>query len=229
MFIGLLLASGSVLFPPMASADSFTSTFSLGSISVSDASPGPPFFVGPFDYGFSPVGIDSSVVGQVTITGISVSTDAVVNSTNPNFGNSTAFNWVILVGPAPFGFTPGQVNGTSVRPDSITSSAPTQLQFAQLGATMTLTGSYGFTSNTFQANPGPGVFFPTLSGTPPNGEDFANGLYAQVFMWTEAGVSLDFSNTTVTVNGTVPEPSSILMLGTGLLALMGFAVKKALA
>jgi hypothetical protein len=226
MIAGLLVTS-LLSLSPRASADSFTSTFNLGSINVADASGGPPFLVGPFNYGFSPLGLDSTVVGQVTITSISVSADATLNSTNPGFGNATSFNWAVFAGPSPFGFSPGQVNGTSVLPQSITSSAPTQFQFAQsggttIGATTTVTGSYDFISNTFQSNPA-GTIFPAPHATFTSPGDFANGLNAQVFMWTEGGNSLDFSNITVTVNGSViptPEPSSILLLGTGALFLM---------
>ena len=228
MIAGLLLATSSLLLAPRASADPFTSTFNLGSINVADFSGGPPFLTGPFNYGFSPHGVDPTVVGQVTITNISVSTNAMVNSTNPGFGNITGFNWAVFVGPSPFGFTPGQVNGTSVRPDSITSIAPTQFQFAQPGATATLTGSYDFISNTFLANPA-GSTFPAPHATFTSPGDFGNGLYAQVFMWTEAGASLDFNNISVTVNGNVapvPEPSSILLLGTGALSLMGALRRK---
>ena len=167
---------------------------------------------------------------KVNITGISVSADAVLNSTNPGFGNSSAFNWAVFIGPASFGFTPGQVNGTSVRPDSITSSAPTQFQFAQTGATTTLTGSYDFISDAFQANPA-GTTFPPPYATFTSAGDFADGLNVQVFMWTEAGDSLDFSNITVTVDGnvtTVPEPPSLLLLAAGLLGLIGTAKFKAL-
>jgi PEP-CTERM motif len=226
--VGLLLASSSLLLAPMASADSFTSTFNLGSINVSDSSAPPAFLSGPFNYGFSLLGLDPTVAGQVAITNISVSTNAVLNSTNPGFGNATGFNWAIFVGPSPFGFTPGQVNGTSVLPDSITSNAPTQFQFAQTGATGTLTGSYNFVSNTFQTSTG-GTTFPAPHATFTSPGAFGNGLYAQVFLWTEAGDNLDFNNVTVTVNGNatpVPEPSSMLLLGTGALSLMGVLRRK---
>ena len=83
---------------------------------------------------------------------------------------------------------------------------------------MTLTGSYDFISNTFQSNT-PGTTFGPPHATFTSPGDFADGLYAQVFMWTEAGASLDFDNISVTVNGTVPEPSSILLLLTGALSL----------
>ena len=227
MIAGVLVATSSLLLAPMASADSFTSTFQLGSINVADFSVPPAFLIGPFNYGFSPLGLDPTVVGQVTITNISVSTDAVVNS--PGFFNlPPSFNWAVFVGPSPFGFTPGQVDGTSVRPDSITSSAPTQFQFSQTGVTTTLTGSYDFISNTFQANTA-GTTFPPPYATFTSPGDFANGLNAQVFMWTEDGASLDFNNITVTVTGNVapvPEPSSILLLGTGALSLMAALRRK---
>jgi hypothetical protein len=228
VIVGLLLVASSLLLAPMASADSFNSTFNLGSINVSDSSVPPAFLSGPFNYGFSLLGLDPTVVGQVTITSISVSANAILNSTNPGFGNATAFNWAVFVGPSAFGFTPGQVNGTSVLPDSITSNAPTQFQFAQTGATGTLTGSYDFISNTFQTNTG-GTTFPAPHATFTSPGAFGNGLYGQVFMWTEAGDNLDFNNITVTINGNVtpvPEPSSMLLLGTGALSLMGVLRRK---
>ena len=125
------------------------------------------------------------------------------------------------------------MNGTTVRPDSIMSSAPTQFLFAQsggttIGVTTTVTGSYDFSSNTFQANP-TGTTFPPPHATFTSPGDFANGLYAQVFMWTEAGASLDFNKISVTVDGNVapvPEPSSVLLLGAGALSIMGALRRK---
>lgn len=232
----LPVAGMTVLVAPAALADGFNSSFSFGSINVSDASPGgcpTCFLVGPFDYGFSPVGVNSTVVGQVSISSISVSADATLISTNPNFGNISAFNWAVFVGPTSFGLTPGQVNGTTAPPDVIskTNSAPTQFQFAQsagtvVGGTMYLTGSNDYTTTTFQSSPA-GTFFPTLNFTAPG--EFENGLYAQVFMWTEAGDSIDFNNIKVTVDGTVtqtPEPSSMLLLGAGAVPLIGLLRRK---
>jgi len=227
---GLLVATSSALPAQVA----FSSSFTLGSINVSDSSVPPAFISGPFNYGFSPLGIDTAVVGQVNITDISVSADAALNSTNPGYGGSSAFNWAVFVGPAPFGFAPGQVDGTSVRPDSIPSSAPTQFQFAQpggtiIGATTVVTGSYDFISDAFLANPA-GKTFPPPHATFTSPGDFVDGLYAQVFMWTEAGASLDFSNITVTVDGNVtpvPEPPSFLLMGVGLFGLIGVAKVKA--
>jgi hypothetical protein len=219
MFAGLLVAASALLTAPMASADSFTSTFNLGSLHVVDSSVPPNFFTGPFDYGFTALGLDPTVAGQVTINSISVSANATLNHL-PFYGTSP-FDWEIFVGPAPFGFTPSQINGTTVRPDSIVSNAPTQLRFAQLagttiGGTTALTGSYNFVSNTFQTNTGNNLKF---AGTSPG--DFANGLYAQVFLWSEGGdsINLDFDKITVRVNGTVPEPSSFLLFVTGALGL----------
>ena len=86
--LGALCATTAMFLAPMALADSFTSTFNLGSINVSDSSGGPPFLTGPFDYGFSLLGLNPAVVGQVNITSISVSAEALLNSTNPGFGNT---------------------------------------------------------------------------------------------------------------------------------------------
>jgi len=55
----------------------------------------------------------------------------------------------------------------------------------------------------------------------------ANGLYTQIFMWSEADDSIDFSNITVTVSGTtVPEPSSVMLMGSGVLGLAGVIRRK---
>ena len=158
--------------------------------------------------------------GHVNITSISVSADASVNFplVLPT-ENLIAFNWEIYVGPSPFGYAPGQVTGSLTRPDTLTGTAPTLHQFAQSDFYQTtalpqFTGSYDFLSNTLTSNAGYNLFF---AGTVPYN---ANGLYAQVFMWSEADDSIDFSNITVTVNGTaVPEPTSLLLIGSGVLGL----------
>jgi len=222
----LLVAAIAVFLAPMASADSFSSTFSLGSLNVQDSSIPPNFFTGPFNYGFTAVGVDPAIVGQVTIDSISVSANATVNGI-PFYG-TTPFDWEIFVGPASFGFAPGQTTGTTVRPDSITSTAPTQLRFAQLagttiGGTTAVTGSYDFVSNTFVTNTTHNLKF---AGTSPG--DFPGGLDAQVFLWSEGGdgINIDFSDITVTINGTVstPEPSSLLLLAAGALGLMALSL-----
>jgi hypothetical protein len=217
LIVGLVWGmAGWALLAPVAVADPFTATFNLGSINARD------FRTGLFNYGFSPLGFDPSVIGQVTIDKISVSTDAVVNGT---LTGSTSFDWELFVGPSPFVFTPpetaGQKNGTSVVPETITSSAPTQFRFAQVGVTETLTGSYDFTTNAFVTNTGN---FLKFAGTSPG--DFTGGLYAQAFMWTEAGANLTFNNITMTVSGNVvPEPSSILLLAAGVLSIV-FVLRK---
>jgi len=72
-----LFATITVLFlAPTASAGSFTSTFKLGSMNVSDLRVPPNFFTGPFNYGFTALALDPAVTGQVTINSISVSADA---------------------------------------------------------------------------------------------------------------------------------------------------------
>jgi len=125
------------------------------------------------------------------------------------------------------GLKPSRCRGGSelalefVVPETIMSSAPTQFRFAQVGETKTLTGSYDFTTNTFLTNTPNSLKF---AGTSPG--DFTGGLYAQAFMWTEAGADLTFNNITLTVNGNVvPEPSSILLLAAGVLSIV-FVLRK---
>ena len=219
-----MFATATVLFlAPRASAGSFTSTFNLGSMNVSDFSVPPNFLTGPFNYGFTPLALDTAATGPIMINSISVSADATLHHL-PFYGTSP-FDWEIFVGPAHFGFAPGQITGTTVLPGSITSSAPTQLRFTQLagttvGGTTTLTGSYDFVSDTFHTSNTGSIlrFAGTSSG------EFTNGLYAQVFLWSEGGdsINLDFSDIKVTVNSTVvPEPSTFMMLGAGVLPVIG--------
>ena len=229
VILGLFATTAVLFVTPSASAGSFTSTFNLGSMNVSDFSVPPNYFTGPFNYGFTALGLDPAATGQVTINSISVSADATLHHL-PYYGSSP-FDWEIFVGPAPFGFTPGQVTGTTVRPDSITSNAPTQLRFSQqagtiIGGTMTVTGSYDFVSHTFLTNT-----FSILKFAGTSSGEFTNGLYAQVFLWSEGGdsIDLDFSNITVTVTGVstpVPEPTTMSLVSTGLIGMIAAGLRR---
>jgi hypothetical protein len=161
---------------------------------------------------------------------ISDSAEATLNHL-PYYGSSP-FDWEIFVGPAPFGFAPRQITDTTVRPPHlITSSAPTQLRFAQLagttiGGTTPLTGSYDFVSDIFQTNT---VNFFKFAGTSPG--QFTNGLYAQVFLWSEGGdsINLDFSNITLTVTGVstpLPEPTTMALVSTGLMGMIAGRLRR---
>ena len=165
--------------------------------------------------------------GLVNITSIPVSADATVNFPLVlQNGNLIAFDWEIYVGPSPFGFTPGQVTGSFTRPDTLSRTAPTLLQFAQgdfyqTTALPQFTGTYDFLSNTLTSNATYNLFF---AGTVPY---IANGLYTQVFMWSEADDSIDVNNITVTVSGTsVPEPSRLMRTGSGVVGLAGAIRRK---
>jgi hypothetical protein len=75
---------------------------------------------------------------------------------------------------------------------------------------------------------GPGVTYSGINGSDTAGTvDFAGGIGANggtAFFSLEGPVALD-----LTVNGAVPEPSSYLLFGTGLLCLFMFARRKLLA
>ena len=229
IILGLFTTITVLFLAPRASAGSFTSTFNLGSMTVSDFSVPPNFLTGPFNYGFTALSLDPAATGQVTINSISVSADATLHHL-PFYGSSP-FDWEIFVGPTPFGFAPGQVTGTTVLPSSITSNAPTQLRFSQvagatIGGTTTLTGSYDFVSHTFQTNTG-SIF--KFAGTSPG--EFTNGLYAQVFLWTEGGdsIDLDFSGITLTVTGVstlVPEPTIMSLLSIDLIGVIAAGLRR---
>jgi hypothetical protein len=106
-----------------------------------------------------------------------------------------------------------------------------QLRFSQvagttIGGTTTLTGSYDFVSHTFQTNTG-SVF--KFSGTSPG--EFTNGLYAEVFLWSEGGesIDLDFSNITVSVTGVstpVSEPTTMSLVSTGLIGMVAAGLRR---
>ena len=226
-FVSTLLVVLACVLVTSANASSFTTTYNLASLNVADFSTPPDFFTGPFNYGYTPLGLDGSVNGPVNITSISVSADATVNFPLVlQNGNLIAFNWEVYVGPSPFGYAPGQVNDSLTRPDTLTGTAPTLLQFSQADIYQTtaqpqFTGTYDFLSNTLTSNATYNLFF---AGTVPYN---ANGLYTQIFMWSEADDSIDFSNITVTVSGTtVPEPSSVMLMGSGVLGLAGVIRRK---
>lgn len=87
-----------------------------------------------------------------------------------------------------------------------------QVAGTTIGGTTPLTGSYDFVSHTLQTNTG-SIF--KFAGTSPG--EFTNGLYAQLFLWTEGGdsIDLDFSGITLTVTGVstpVPEPTTMSLV-----------------
>jgi hypothetical protein len=141
-----------------ANATGFTTTYNLGSINVADYSIPPVFFTGPFNYGYSPLALDTTVNGLVNITSISVSADATVNFPLVlQNGNFVAFDWEVYVGPSPFGYLPGQVLGSLTRPDTLTGTTPTLLRFSQSDLYQTtalpqFTGTYDFLSSTLTSN-----------------------------------------------------------------------------
>ena len=165
----------------IATAETFASTFNFGKINLTDFSTPPQFFTGPFNYGFSPLGLNSAVSGVVHVTDISFSADAAVNFPLVlQNGDLAAFNWEIYVGPLPFGFVPGQVTGSFTEPQTLSGTAPTLLQFSQ--------------SDSCTTAPHHGI---------QRQLRFHN---YQAFLWTEADDNIDLNDTKVTASGTaVPE------------------------
>lgn len=219
--------------PSQLRANTFDLVFTPG-VTINAASTGSSFGP-PFNYGFTPVGNFASVMGNgVTISSISVSADGHINGTsNVSGGPIVSFDWEIFVGPSLFGFAPGQITGSSTFPESIVSSAPTQLRFAEAGtttagATLTFPGSYDFTTN------GPlntGSFAQFLKGAVTSPTNFSQGLDVQVMLWSEApGTNVDFSNIRVEIKGATPaatpEPSTLALLSSGVFGLLGYARKR---
>jgi len=229
LLLSFLLAAVFLLVSSTAGADTFSVTFHFGNLNIADGSTPPQFFTGPFNYGFSPLGLDSGVSGLTNITNVSVSADATVSSplvlTN---GDLVAFDWEVYVGPSPFGFVPGQVTGSFIAPDTLTGAAPTLLRFSQsdlwTSAPPTgFSGSYDFAANTMTSSQATILKF---AGTLPYD---TNGLYVQTFLWTEADDNIDLKNIEVTVSGTtVPEPSTLALLSSGILGALGVVRRKLL-
>ena len=66
--LSILLAVLVCLLASNATAGGFTATYDLGSLDVADFSiPPHQFFTGPFNYGYTPVGLDGSVNGPLTL------------------------------------------------------------------------------------------------------------------------------------------------------------------
>ena len=180
-----------------------------------------------FDYYFTPLALDPSLLGNgVTISSINVS------APGTSQGEVINWDWEVFLGPSPFGLPEGQFVATHVDPVSgYIRNAPTQLQFVDgvlfAQGNYIFSGNYDFVTNTMTATPSLEI----LKNASTSEMDLPNGLYAQLFFWTgdNRNCYISFEDVTLTVRGDistpVPEPSTMFLLGSGLLGLWGFRRK----
>jgi hypothetical protein len=121
---GLVVAS--LLVPLRLWAQSTTVTYNFPqSFNISLPSTNP---CCTYSWGITPLQIDPSITGQTTVSNIAVSGSATVTGA-PTGG----FDWIVLVGSAPFGFpASGQVSvNSAANPFSLSPTAPVQFHFTE--------------------------------------------------------------------------------------------------
>jgi hypothetical protein len=156
-----------------------------------------------FSYGFTSVDSDATLdsLGMIQVTSIAVSAVGSINS--PDLLGDAGLDWEVFVGPQPFGLPTGEISGTSVNPGTYSSSAPTQLRFAEIiplsSGTYKFAGVFTFDDSTLTTD------------TPINNLHYyangpmhvSGGLYVQAFLWSGAlGANIDFSSISITITGT---------------------------
>lgn len=188
-----------------------------------------------FDYYFSPLELDKSIVGkEAKISSIKV------KSFGENNGSAINFDWEIFLGPEPFGLPEGQFIKTLVDPVSgYSRQAPTQFRFV-IGSqpdtqSYLFSGKYDFSTDTATAKP----YIANVKAAFTSPMDLKDGLFAQMFLWTadNRNVDINFHDLKLVVKGdiakkghhrhskSVPEPATLAMFGTGL-ACIGLFRKK---
>jgi YVTN family beta-propeller protein/probable HAF family extracellular repeat protein len=188
---GLVVAS--LLVPLRLCAQSTTVTYNLPqSFNISLPSTNP---CCTYSWGITPLQIDPSITGPTTVSNIAVSGSATVTGA-PTGG----FDWIVLVGSAPFGFpASGQVSvNSAANPFSLSPTAPVQFHFAeQPGGSAVINGSFDFNTGTF-STPCCGINR-LVSGT-ASPLDLTSGLYVQMLLYTgDPTANMTVSNLQVTL------------------------------
>ena len=191
----LLLLLVSVLAGAQTS-QTFTRTYNFqGTLNVACCS--------SFSYGFTPVIPDESFNAPgsaINITSIAVSAVGSVNS--PDLLGNAGLDWEVFIGPQSFGLPVVEISGTTTDPGTYSSSAPTQLRFAEItplqSGSYLFSGLYSFGAGTLITD----TPIQNLKGASTATMDVSQGFYVQVFIWSGAqGANIDFSSITVAIAG----------------------------
>jgi hypothetical protein len=169
--------------------------------------------VNGFDYYFTPVILDTAILGDgVTIESVEVS------AFGQNNGAVVNFDWEVHIGPSSFGLPEGQFLQTVVDPIAgYTRIAPTQFRFVignrADGQSYVFSGQHDFVAGTTTANP----YLSLVQAAFTSPMNLIDGLYAQVFLWTadNRNSQIDFSEITLTVRGQMPAVSVVIDIKPG--------------
>jgi hypothetical protein len=195
-----LYAISDVLRVPGEGAVDYVATYTFPGGSIYGHLPVPQ--IDGFDYFFTPVIVDSAVLGEgVTVESIDVS------AYGTNNGAIVNFDWEVHIGPTSFGLPEGQFTKTLVDPIAgYTRTAPTQFRFV-IGnqvdnQSYQFSAQHDFVSGTTNANP----YLSLVQQAITSPMNLTDGLYAQVFLWTadNRNSKIDFGQISLTVRGKMP-------------------------
>jgi hypothetical protein len=217
----IILLIALLVFPSVVSATDFQLIFNVGGPFRIFGHPPIPQLNG-FDYFITQEQIDTSLAGAtVAIEEIAVSAPGM------NLGLFINWDWEVHLDGKTIGLPAGQYLKTLVDPvTGYTRTANTRFQFV-IGNRFD-TGSYTF-SGTHDFTTGITTAFPYLSFVKVAATSpfiVTDGLHAQMFFWTgdNRNVQIEFSGAQLIVRGSilapaVPEPATLLLFGSGLVAL----------